>query len=617
MALSLIGTNCSPLDSSPTDIGSTIAGRTFRTFHRISTDITAIKLVYSNMTGSTTGGDGPVANPFSLKCSVERVPYANRANINAVNGTLVPVQFAGVATGNMTTALALLESDLTPFTAAAGDFVMVRTYAAPTGGTILPGGGPMQGGTSGLGLDLGEGYADTDTSYAGTIIIADTIAPVRPIAILGQATDGNTHPSVAIVGDSIGGGTGDTGFFAHFGNSGFLARACWQQDTLQVDPFSATVPIGYVQTSRGGEQIHQWVTFATNTIKPLASLYATDVWSFLWGNDLSSGAASIKTDLVTLANWYTSRGKTFRTSTMKPGSTSTDGWKTVVNQTPDASIMPAVDAVDAYLRDTTATGFFQSCATPAKVFVSDLTSLVSVDSAGNPSTKSNYWPPASGTIVLSGTATAATTGYLKDTSKTLVRQAWRGYTLFWTSSTGVISVQGVSWNDVNNLVAPNINPAVGDAYELRTSATVDGGHPATFSHQRMATVFTPAMLTQPASSSGVDPYKSDYTNAAFVEVNFKPNPPGSFTATGLGTALRPEGDLVYTVPANMQGGRIVFERRLHFSSDPWVAIGKVDGPDANTAPPAIFQDLTVTNGVTYEWRAYALPKGDFNPAVFP
>ena len=141
MALSLIGTNCSPLDSSPFDIGSTAAGRTFRTFHRISTDITAIKLVYSNMTTSSTGGDGPAANPFSLKCSVERIPYANRANINAVNGTLVPVQFAGVATGNMTATLALLESDLTPFTAAAGDFVMVRTYAVPTGGTILPGGG--------------------------------------------------------------------------------------------------------------------------------------------------------------------------------------------------------------------------------------------------------------------------------------------------------------------------------------------------------------------------------------------------------------------------------------------------------------------------------------------
>ena len=123
--------------------------------------------------------------------------------------------------------------------------------------------------------------------------------------------------------------------------------------------------------------------------------------------------------------------------------------------------------------------------------------------------------------------------------------------------------------------------------------------------------------TPPATPPATDPYQSDYTNAAFVEVNFKPNAPGSFTATGLGTALRPEGDLVYTVPANMQGGRIVFERRLHSSSDPWIPIGKVDGPDANTAPPAIFQDLTVTNGATYEWRAYALPKGDFNPAVFP
>ena len=121
----------------------------------------------------------------------------------------------------------------------------------------------------------------------------------------------------------------------------------------------------------------------------------------------------------------------------------------------------------------------------------------------------------------------------------------------------------------------------------------------------------------PPAATGPDPYQSDYSNTAMQEVNFRPSAPGPLVATGLGTAIKPEGDLSYIVPGNMQGGRIVFERRIHLSGNAFLPVGKVDGLDANTAPVSTWQDLNVVNGVTYEWRAYALPKGDFNPAVFP
>lgn len=616
MALSLIGTSCSPLDQAPFDYGSVNPAQTVRTFHRISCDITAIKLVYSNKYYSSDGQDGTVPNPFTVSASVERVPLANSANINVMTGTLVPVPFGGTPTGSFTTALSILESDLTPFVASAGDIVMVRTYAVPSGGITLPSGGLLLGSTLDAGRDYGEGTALTDTTRGGNMTPSSGVPAIRPIAILGQATDGNVHPSVAIVGDSISAGTVDGGGIGHNGDNGFLVRACLRQDVFVPDPFSATVPIGYVQCSRGGEQLHQWVDFTKNTIKPLASLYATDVWSFLWGNDIGLGDAVIKADLVTIANWYTSRAKTYRSATHKPGSSSTDGFKTIAGQTLDAN-SGLTKGIQTFLRDTTATGFKQSCANPGSVFVSDMTALVSVDAAGAPSQDTMYWPPAEPTIILSGSCTSANNGFIQDTTKNLPRLSLKGYTVFLTSATNVIQAAVIQWNDVNRIVANGLTSATGDVYEIRKSYTVDGGHPATLGHQKMATVWTPAMLTGSAVPPTTDPYKSDYTNAAFVEVNFKPNPPGSFTATGLGTALRPEGDLIYTVPANMQGGRIVFERRLHGTTDPWIAIGKVDGPDANTPPPATYQDLTVLNSITYEWRAYALPKGDFNPAVFP
>ena len=611
MALSLVGTSCSPLDQAPFDYGSVNPARTARTFHRISCDITAIKLVYSNQYGSLGGGDGTVPNPFTVSASVERVPLANIANINVMTGTLVPVPFGGTPTGSFTTTLSILESDLTPFVASAGDIVMVRTYAVPSGGITLPSGGLLLGTTVGGGRDYGEATTPTDTTRGGDMTPSADLFAVRPIAILGQATDGNVHPSVAIVGDSIAAGTVDGGGIGHNGDNGFLVRACLRQDVFVPDPFSATVPIGYIQCSRGGEQLHQWVDFTKNTIKPLASLYATDVWSFLWGNDIGLGDAVIKADLVTIANWYTSRAKTFRTATHKPGSSSTDGFKTIAGQTLDGN-SGLTKGIHTFLRDTTATGFKQSCANPGSVFVSDMTPLVSVDAAGAPSQDTMYWPPAEPTIILSGTCTSANNGFAQDTTKNLPRLSLKGYTLFLTSAANVIQANVITWNDTNRIVAPGSTSAAGDAYEIRKSYTVDGGHPATLGHQKMATAWTPAMLTGAAASTppATDPYRSDNATPVTILADYKPGAPNPFAGTGLGTFLLPTVVLTWINPANLLGGTIHIMRMNAGTSDPFVVVGTVAGADANTAPAQTYTDTTVLNGHRYTYTAFATPYGD-------
>ena len=161
-----------------------------------------------------------------------------------------------------------------------------------------------------------------------------------------------------------------------------------------------------------------------------------------------------------------------------------------------------------------------------------------------------------------------------------------------------------------SLLIDGLHPTPGDM--VNSTATANDGQ--SYEVSNWATAFAKA-INPPAGAT--DPYQSDYSNTAMQEVNFKPSAPGPLVATGLGTAIKPEGDLSYIVPGNMQGGRIVFERRIHLSGNAFLPVGKVDGLDANTAPVSTWQDLNVANGVTYEWRAYALPKGDFNPSVFP
>ena len=595
--LSLVGTNGAPADASPKTAPATPS--TSRTLHRISAAVNAIKLVYINTVYATTGKDGPGLNAFTIKAALELM---GPNGPNAQDQPIVPVTFAGASSINVAPG-AIVESDLITITVPAGAVLFVRGLATPVSGTSLPSGGLLQGGTSDLGLDLGEGFATGDLVTSGIIPNASNVDCVRPFAILGQTIDGKIAPSVAIVGDSIGAGTGDGGAFSSYGGAGFLVRACYGQDVFQLNPFAATVPIGYVQLSRGGEQVAQWVDYVNNTIKPKLSLYATDVWSYLWGNDTGLGFASIKANLITLANWHTSRGQTFRTATHNPGNTSTDGWRTIANQTP--TNVSIVGQVHAFLRDTGPNGFISLCQTPSKVFVSDLAASVSVDSSGNPTPDSTYWPPASA-VALSGSSVATTNGYVQVTGP-LVRQAWRGYTLYITSGTGAGTLGPIQWNNTTTLVANGISVDATSNFEVRQGSTDDGGHPDASMHQIMARAFNKSMLTQATA----DPYQSDNATPVQILADYKPSAPNPLVATGLGTVLLPTAVLTCPAQTDLNGGRLVFLRRLPNSNAAFVIVGMTTGIDANTPPTPTFTDTTVSNGVRYEYTAYALPIGDF------
>ena len=604
MVLSLVGTNCGSPDANWYDAVAD-AYKTHRTFHRISANINAIRVVYAGSALSVAGGDLSGPNSFTVKVGVERITLANASTIMDMGGVITPVSFGGTSTGTVNPG-AILESDLVPFTANAGDIVMIRAYIVPVGGNLLPGDGKLMGLTSGNGLGLGEAFSLADVSYGGALTVTNDALVTRPIAILGQTVDGTTAPSVAIIGDSISAGTGDLGVFEMQYNGGFLVRACWQQDVPQIDPFGPTVPVGYINLSRGGEQISQWVNFATNTIKPKLSLYATDAWSFMWGNDTDANA--IKTNLVTLANWYTSRGKTFRATTHTPGSPSTDGWRTIANQTP--TNVTIVAPVHTFLRDTTSSGFVQTCASPAKVFVSELTAIVSVDAAGNPTPDATFWHPM-GPVIASGTATSGQANwYLEDTTKAWAPQSLRGYTLYIVGGLGAGTFAQIEWNSAIRVTTNALSVDATSVYEIRGSYTLDGAHPATIAHQALAKGFSPSMLTSGSTTTPADPYRSDNATPVTILADYKPGAPNPFAGTGLVTFLLPTVVLTWINPANLLGGTIHILRMNAGTSDPFVVVGTVAGTDANTAPAQTYTDITVLNGHRYTYTAFATPYGD-------
>ena len=610
--LSVIGTNPSKIDLAYIAASVATDFYTSRTYHRSSSAVTSLRLVYTNTadTSLNANKNNPGPNAITVKVGVQR---AHAGNIDDQTETIIPITFGGVANGVIAPG-AIVESDTVPFVLAAGEIFFIRTFVSCALPGSIPVSGTADGTNTGNGKNSGQGIGlGIDASYSGTIYIQDYGTIYKPAVILGD-TGANVVKSIAITGDSIAEGTGDGGTLA--GLAGFLERAAFRQTGFAFDLASPIVPIGYVKVTRGGAQLHPFIDTVNNSTKLAICAYATNVYCQLWGNDPLT-VDQIKADILTETNYFTNLGKKVFQMTHTPGATSTDHWLTIANQTED-NTAATKRGVDAWIRDTTATGFKAQCATPALVQVSDVGALTNYNAAGAIDGKGELWP-AAGPVLDSGTSAASNMG-ISDASKAWTRNQWLGYYYIITSGTALGTVGIIQVSDTTTLVLQGSVTPAGSTYEIRKFGTLDGVHPGTIVHQTAATAFNPSDLIPSGSVAtppATDPYKSDYTNAAFVEVNFKPNPPGSFTATGLGTALRPEGDLVYIVPANMQGGRIVFERRLHSSTDPWVAIGKVDGPDANTAPPAIFQDLTVANGVTYEWRAYALPKGDFNPAVFP
>lgn len=151
-----------------------------------------------------------------------------------------------------------------------------------------------------------------------------------PVAVLGLAADGKLHNSVALQGDSIQAGTGDGGYGGALGGFGFRALA---NQTAQMPYDKTKIPkMGFLTVAQGGETAAAWATPQGSAKRRALSELATAVFDNYGTNDTGSGSAPVYASILTSLNYYAGRKKYFR-ATIDPKTTSTDGFKTVANQT--------------------------------------------------------------------------------------------------------------------------------------------------------------------------------------------------------------------------------------------------------------------------------------------
>lgn len=163
-------------------------------------------------------------------------------------------------------------------------------------------------------------------------------------------------PAVAVTGDSIITGTGDSGYNGRtYGDSGFCIRAL---DAAQIP---------HISLSQGGETLANFQgTQRQNRLVRLIG--CKHVISNYGTNSLAaSSVAAMQAAILEISGAVINTGSKIWWCTINPKTTSTDNWTTAVNQTPlntPDGVDPTYNtpelrrlAVNAWLRDGSASGF--------------------------------------------------------------------------------------------------------------------------------------------------------------------------------------------------------------------------------------------------------------------
>lgn len=264
------------------------------------------------------------------------------ASIEYPASTFTQVLFGGSASGSASNG-ATLTSDAVSVTIPEGAKFWVRIYRTSTTGILTNAQDVSGGATIGDGFEMGVSGI-TDKTMSGTVTAADN--SMGPLAIIGTTT----KPSVVVIGDSIGWGTGD-------------------------DTGDATGTLGIVTRSLGTRVAFSNLSmYADNCIKFLASNalraavfpYASHMICQYGFNDIYDQAQSSANTLSRLASIWAlftalSPYKKVYQTTLTPNTSSTDSWATTGNQTAVSGNTNRV-AVNTSIRTVPAglTGYFET-----------------------------------------------------------------------------------------------------------------------------------------------------------------------------------------------------------------------------------------------------------------
>lgn len=306
-----VGTRAGPPSFWQTGATSTSGLARFRHMSPVGADLQMIQLEYVNWRNSTAEGDGP--GDLTVRASVEA----------AFGGTRWPVYFGGKRSVVIEPG-ARVRSDPVgvriPRNTAFGT-VTYRTHAA---GVYFLGRGTIIG----LGEGAEDGTTITDKTLAGTITPSAAFA-YGPAQILSWTNQ--DVASAAIYGDSIsqllqeatsgGTATGDAN-----GNVGFIERAL------------GNTVIG-VNMSKGGDTIANLVASSRRRLELTGSTCRHGIVQY-GANDKATALATLQDQYVAAWLAISATGQRVWQTTITPQSTSTDGWATTVNQTPDPMFGP-------------------------------------------------------------------------------------------------------------------------------------------------------------------------------------------------------------------------------------------------------------------------------------
>ena len=232
--------------------------------------------------------------------------------------------------------------------------------AATTAEFVLPstpravpyGAGGARGGTGAGAANTGEGAINNADATGRSFGVAITpgssaLSGVGPAVVLGR-TEGE-QPSVAVVGDSIGDGSHDSGYG---GVAGFMARGVQKQLGRRYDPTIAP-DVGLVVVTQGSETPSRTADGRFNRRFQLAALASTVICDHAT-NSLTSGSAFVMYYVLATADRFLGLGKAYYHTTCTPRHSSTDGYVLLANHTQQFSVIEgARRQVNAWLRDET------------------------------------------------------------------------------------------------------------------------------------------------------------------------------------------------------------------------------------------------------------------------
>jgi lysophospholipase L1-like esterase len=472
------------LSISTRDPGAATDTRTFRMVFTLVKGCHYLRVTFANHYYSSGSANSETPNPstITIKCALE-YPMAAIGSSTGSN-TIYPVYFNGSRTGTIPGG-ALLESDLIaipdlPDGAVVGVRTLVGIPSYTTGnfyGISYPGDS-----TIGEGLNTTGDVVDNGTMSAGTSS-SSLYGPCKMTGIVRSPV-----ASVFVCGDSICVGTNDP---TTLSKSGYIARGLNGNYPVVLGPKAgATIANDFSNNWK----IARRMTLAVGCTHAIFNYGTNDLATIAGGTGTLAG---LKTNIITATNIFTARGVRVRWCTILCKTTSSDGFRTVGNQTVTNQETNRLN-LNAWLRDSSGSGYVQSCNNPSMVAVFDPASLLEVNSSGTVTLNGGFWPAAAADSV-TGTATSGSTTTLTDSGKSWTTSQWANgqYMIYITSGTGSGQSAVITANTATQLTFAALGTAPDSTshYAIYSPSTNDGTHPNSTYHALMASAITASGLT--------------------------------------------------------------------------------------------------------------------------